>query len=71
MRECKTGRLHRLMVRSVPWWRLATLTLLVVAFILSVSSGHTIDAVIVGLLMVPSLVLVGAWIYERRHDSAP
>lgn len=57
-------------MRSVPWWQLATLTLLVVAFILSVSAGHTIEAVIVGVLVVPSLVLVGAWIYEMWHDGA-
>lgn len=51
----------------VPWWRITTLTLLVVAFIIAVSSGRTIEAAIVGLLMLPTLVLLGAWIYERRN----
>jgi hypothetical protein len=62
----------RLMAKSgpVPWWRITTLTVLVVAFIVAVFSGRTIEAVIVGLLMLPTLVLLGAWIYERRHRRA-
>jgi choline-glycine betaine transporter len=63
------------MTKSVPWWRIATLALLVAAFIVSVSSGRTIEAVIIGFLALPTLalLLVGAWIYERapRRPSSP
>jgi len=46
-----------------PWWRLATLILLSVALAIAVSQGRTIEAVIIGILIVPTLLLVGAWIY--------
>jgi hypothetical protein len=49
--------------RRPPWWRLATLILLSVALAIALSQGRTIEAVIIGILIVPTLLLVGAWIY--------
>jgi hypothetical protein len=56
--------------RSIPWWRIATFTLLIAAFIISLSAGRTIEAVVIGVLIVPSTVFIGAWIYESRHHRA-
>jgi hypothetical protein len=53
--------------RSTPWWRIATLALLLVALVIAVSSGRTIEAVVIGVLMIPALTLLGAWIYGLRR----
>ena len=53
----------------IPWWRIATVALLGVALGLSVSSGHTGDAIIVGVLLVPGIVLVGLALYFRFKDA--
>ena len=57
--------------KSAPWWQLATIVLLSVALTIAVMSGRTIEAVIIGILVVPALVIVGTWlvtsIRERRR----
>jgi choline-glycine betaine transporter len=60
---------RRRLTSAAPWWRIATLTLLLVALGLAISSGRTIEAVIIGLLMIPSLVLVGAWALEKLRKA--
>jgi hypothetical protein len=51
--------------RSVPWWRLATSTLLLTAFALSLAAGRTVEAIIAAVLLIPSLLLLGVWVYLR------
>lgn len=53
---------------SIPWWRVAAILLLGVGLVGSISSGRTIEAVIVGVFLVTSLSFFGAWIYARRND---
>jgi hypothetical protein len=53
----------------VPWWRIATVALLAVALGIALASGHTGDAIIVAVLMVPGLVLVGVALYFRFGGS--
>ncbi len=50
----------------IPWWRIATLTILTAALIISLTSGRTIEAVIIAILMVPTILLIGAWLYQRN-----
>ena len=57
-------------MRSLPWWRIATLAILLLALIISVSAGRTIDAVVIGILMIPTMVLVGLWIYGSMKGDA-
>jgi hypothetical protein len=47
----------------LPWWRLATLVLLIGALVLAIANGRTIEAVIIGVLLVPTLVVLGVWVY--------
>jgi hypothetical protein len=51
----------------VPWWPLATAVLLVTAFAIALGAGRTIDAVIVGVLLVPTLALLGLWLLARKR----
>ena len=49
-------------------WRVATLALLGLTVIISLSADRVIDAVIAGVLVIPSLVALGLWIFAwRRH----
>jgi hypothetical protein len=54
-------------MRFVPWWNFATLGLLGLALALTVAAGRAIEAVIAGVLTIPSLFVVGLWLYERRR----
>jgi choline-glycine betaine transporter len=45
-------------VGQIPWWRVATVILLLVALGISVSAGRTIEALIIAVLTIPSLVLL-------------
>ncbi len=58
------------MMRSIPWWRIATLTLLIAGFIIALSAGRTIEAIVIGVLTVPTMVFIGAWIYQSKHHRA-
>jgi hypothetical protein len=44
------------------------LALLSVALALGVSGGRTIEAVIIGVLLVPLLTLLGFWVYSLRRE---
>lgn len=43
---------------AIPWWRLATLFLLLGALVISVLAGRVVEAVVIGALAVPTLLLV-------------
>jgi choline-glycine betaine transporter len=51
----------------VPWWPLATAILLITALSIAVSSGRTIEAVIVGVLAVPTLAFLGLWLVAWKR----
>jgi choline-glycine betaine transporter len=53
----------------LPWWRLATLALLIGALVLAIANGRTIEAVIIGVLLVPTLVVLGVWVYYRASPT--
>ncbi|MFL5954872.1 MAG: hypothetical protein ACJ76I_12285 [Gaiellaceae bacterium] len=48
---------------AIPWWRLATAALMTTAFVLAVAKGSVIAAVLIGVLTLPSLAVLGAWIF--------
>jgi choline-glycine betaine transporter len=58
-------------MKSFHWLLVATLVLLGAAFVLSLSGGRTIEAVIIGLLAVPTFVLVAAFAYRAVRGSGP
>jgi hypothetical protein len=57
----------------VPWWRVATFVLLMVALAIAVSKGTTLGAVIVELLAIPSAIFLTVWLYAylRRGSDRP
>ena len=44
----------------IPWWQLATVLLLGVAFVLALSDGREIEAAIVAVLALPYVIFVAA-----------
>jgi len=53
----------------IPWWRIATLALLTVALGFAVANGRTVEMIIIGVLVVPTLFFVGVWaFYVGRHE---
>lgn len=60
-----TGVGSRRAVSSIPWWRVAATVLLGGALFMTISAGRTVEAVIIGVLTIPSLVALGIWIYAQ------
>jgi len=56
-------------LRPIPWWNLATTALLAVALAFAIRADRTIEAFVVGALMLPSLFLLGAWLYARARSG--
>jgi hypothetical protein len=54
---------------NVPWWRLATTLLLVVGLAIAAAAGRTVDAVIAGILLVPSLAVSLMWVVAVRRGG--
>ena len=54
-------------LRFVPWARLVTAVLLITAFAIALRVGHTIEAVIVGIVTIPTLALIVLWLVGRRR----
>jgi hypothetical protein len=54
-------------IRFVPWWPLATAVLLITALSIAVSSGRTIEAVIIGVFVVPTLAFLGLWSFAWKR----
>jgi hypothetical protein len=54
---------------AIPWWPIATVTLLAIALVISIAAGRTVEAVVIALLLVPSLLLLGAWAYSVRNGG--
>jgi hypothetical protein len=52
----------------IPWWRIATALLLAAALAISAAAGRVIEAIIIGVLLLPSLVLVGLWFIAWRRN---
>jgi hypothetical protein len=46
----------------IPWWSVATVVVLSIALTLAVLGGRTVEAVIVGAILVPTLALLGVWL---------
>ena len=53
----------------IPWWRFATTLLLAAALALSAAVGRVIEAIIIGVVLLPSLALVGLWFVAWRRDQ--
>lgn len=53
-----------------PWWRLATLVLLLGAFGISATDGRLIETVIIGVLLVPTIALIGVWVLEVKDPQS-
>jgi choline-glycine betaine transporter len=51
----------------IPWWPLATTLLLAGALALSVAAGRTVDSIIIGVLLVPSLAFLVVWLIAWRR----
>jgi hypothetical protein len=45
-------------VTGFPWWRLATAVLLIVALLIALDAGRVIEALVIGVLALSSLVLL-------------
>ena len=45
-------------IRLVPWWLLISSVAMTFAFILAIAAGRTIEAIIIGILLAPSLVVL-------------
>ena len=45
----------------IPWRRIATAVLLTAALAIAAAAGRVIEAIIIGVLLLPSLALVGIW----------
>jgi choline-glycine betaine transporter len=53
----------------IPWWQLATALLLGVSFVLALSNGREIGAVIVAVLALPYVIFVVASLLTGRRGS--
>ena len=53
----------------VPWWRIAALVSLAIAFGIAATTGRVIEAVIIGVLLLPSLAFVTIWVYAWQKDQ--
>jgi hypothetical protein len=40
---------------------------LAIAFALAVAAGRAVEAVVIAVLMIPSLLLLGAWAYSAQR----
>ena len=54
---------------AVPWWRIATLVLLLVAFGLTVSKGSVLATAIVAVLIVPYAAFLTVWTVVRSRSN--
>jgi len=53
----------------IPWWRIATAVLLSAALGDISMAGRVIEAIIVGVLLIPSIALVGLWLVAWQRDQ--
>jgi hypothetical protein len=56
-------------VRRMPWWRVATVIFLLIALGIVASAGRTIEAAIIAVLTVLSLVLLVLELVACRKDA--
>jgi hypothetical protein len=54
---------------SIPWWSVATVVLLSIGLALAVLGGRTLEAIIIGVLLVPLLALLGNWLYWSSRKA--
>jgi choline-glycine betaine transporter len=54
-------------ISAAPWWPIASVAILAVADGIAISAGRAIEAVIIGLLMVPGLFMVALWIRATKR----
>jgi ABC-type nitrate/sulfonate/bicarbonate transport system substrate-binding protein len=52
---------------GIPWLRLATTVLLAGALAISVAAGRTVDSIIIGVLLVPSVALLIVRVFAWRR----
>jgi hypothetical protein len=52
----------------IPWWRITTLVSLTFAFGIAAAAGRVIEAIVIGILLLPSLAFVAVWVYAWRRD---
>ena len=53
---------------SIPWWGVATAVLLSISLALALFGGRTLEAIIVGAILVPLLALLGTWLYASNRQ---
>jgi hypothetical protein len=54
-----------------PWWRLATVVVLVAAFAIAMDAGRAIEAVVIGLLALWSLLLLVLSLLAWKTTTSP
>jgi hypothetical protein len=51
--------------RALPRWWIATEILLAIALVVAIAAGRTVEAIFIGILLAPYLVVLAIWIYAR------
>jgi hypothetical protein len=52
---------------SIPWWPIATATLLTAALVLSATAGRVVPPIVIAILLAPTLVFLAFYIWAWRR----